>query len=117
MAQSLGFLAVGLALVCCSELVSQLGPGAGAATSGARWGLRPPPTMPWLLRHPRHRALAVPEWPPGTLMGRPSPCGSVLQPGSSSGHLPVTSLGTKCHQSKEPKHGGDFSWFHGTEDA
>lgn len=84
MARSLGFLAVGLALVCCSELVSQLGPGAGAATSGARWGLRPPPTMPWLLRHPRHRALAVPEWPPGTLMGRPSPCGSVLQPGSSS---------------------------------
>lgn len=33
---------------------------------------------------PCHRALAVREWPPGTLMGPPSPCGSVLQPGSSS---------------------------------
>lgn len=43
-----------------------------------------PPPCRGCSNTPCHRALAVREWPPGTLMGRPSPCGSVLQPGSSS---------------------------------
>lgn len=108
---------MGLALVCCSELVSQLGPGAGAATSGARWGLRPPPTMPWLLRHPLPQGPGCPGVAAGDLDGTSLPMWVGAPTGVIIGHLPVTSLGTKCHQSKELKHGGDFSWFHGTEDA
>lgn len=48
-------------------------------------------------------------------MGRPSHVGQCSD-WVIIGHLPVTPMGTKRHQSKEPQHGGDFSWFHGTED-
>lgn len=65
-----------------------------------------PATGPWLSRSGR-RDLDGTSLP----MRVGAPTGVII------GHLPVTSLGTKCHQSKEPKHGGDFSWFHGTEDA